>query len=100
MAFTEYSASNTYKYCAERAAREMMTATTRRMKTRNVVKDQQHSWWNEEKTQEERLSEKVSTVVISVEAGEAVMTEKRRMKYCNGGRGNDKVREKYETGAS
>lgn len=41
--------------------------------------------------------------MISVEAGEAVMTEKtekRRMKYCNGGRGNDKVREKYETGAS
>lgn len=39
-------------------------------------------------------------MVISVEAGEAVMTEKRRMKYCNGGRGNDKVRGKYETGAS
>ena len=32
-------------------------------------------------------------VVISVMAGVEVMIERRRMKCCNGGRGDDKVRE-------
>lgn len=37
--------------------------------------------------------------MISVMAGMEVMIERTRMKYCNGGRGDDKVREKHETRA-
>lgn len=38
--------------------------------------------------------------MISVMAGVELMIEKRRMKYCNRGRGDDKVSEKHRAGAS